>query len=99
MPSGIGSEGLAKTGAHDGLRNFLRRSQDFAGWNTKHRDTALAQPFVAGCIALRTASHIVRDPLDLDAELRCGTVEIEHVRPERVLPAELDLRLLAQFLP
>jgi len=77
----------------------MRGLQDLSDWNSKDRDALLAQPFVAGDIARRCTSHIVRDTVDLDTELRGGAVEIEHVWAERVLAAELDARLLPQFLP
>src|SRR3954471_5925515 len=62
----------------------------FIGRNPEGPESMLLQPPVPVLIPFGILPHLVRDAVDLDDELGLGTVEIDCVRPERMLSAELD---------
>ena len=59
---------------------------------SQHSNTLLVQPRIAGRICLLMFWVAVLRAIKLDVELRLGAVEIEDVRPHRLLPAKLVVR-------
>jgi hypothetical protein len=53
-----------------------------------HSHTVFFEPSVTLFVVLRPIAHVVANPVDLDGEVRFGTIEVEHVRADRMLAAE-----------
>jgi len=53
-----------------------------------HSHTVFSEPSVALFVVSRPIAHVVANPVDLDSEMRFGTIEVEHVRSDRMLAAE-----------
>ena len=56
--------------------------------NTHDRNSSLPKPRVLSSVALRAIGGIVAHPVDLDRQQGLGTVEVEHVWPNRMLAAK-----------
>jgi len=59
-------------------------------WNPEYHQPTIAHPRIAGTIALRSLPIVMHPPVDLNNQLCRRTVEIDGVRPDRVLSAELQ---------
>jgi hypothetical protein len=60
--------------------------------NSQYLNAADLQPFGPRIIAFWPTAKVMRCAVDLNRELRGGAVEIQHIRPNWMLPAETDLR-------
>jgi hypothetical protein len=62
------------------------------GWRDAHHGYAvLLEPSVTPLVALRSISHVVTHAVNPDCEIGFRAVEVEHVWPDRMLPAEYRL--------
>ena len=80
-------------------RNALRITQNLGRRYSDYLDTLVTQPGVSNRIATRPVTHIVRNAIDLHADLRLCTVKVEEIWLDRMLLAETDLRLQPQLAP
>jgi hypothetical protein len=53
-----------------------------------HNYAVLLEPGVAALIALRPITHVIAYPVDLNREAGFGAIEVEHVRPNRMLTSK-----------
>jgi hypothetical protein len=75
-------------------------AHNLARWDPKHSQALFLQLSVARCIAKVRLVRTVDVPVDLDYEGGLTTVEVHHVRIDRVLPSKLQPgRALAKLLP
>ena len=79
---------LLRGESNDGVRRFIDIAAQLCRRNTNHFYTVLFEPCVAAFIMLRPIAHVVANPVNLDSEMRFGTIEVEHVRSDRMLAAE-----------
>ena len=68
------------------LQSFA--AQYLAGSNAQHFNVVVRKPTVAALIVPSLLLVIVRRTVDLDRKPRGGTIEIENVGPDRMLPPE-----------
>jgi hypothetical protein len=75
-------------------------AHDLARWNTKHSQALFLQSRVARCVAKVRLVGAMNVPIDFDYEGRLTTIEIHHIRIDRVLPTKLQPgRALSKLLP
>ena len=63
-----------------------------SGRDAERLDTLRCERCITEPIAFWMVAHVVGRTIDLDRELRPWAVEIEHVPPDRMLPAKPELR-------
>ena len=74
--------------AHDPVGRVVDAGEDLGGWYPPHRHALRAKPCVAPRVPLRAVLDLVAPPVDLNREARPGAIEVEHVRPDRMLATE-----------
>ncbi len=74
----------------DSVKHPVHIATDVSGRYPKHREPLLAHPSITHTIASRSQLIVVHASIDLDHQLRSGTVEINRERPDRMLPAKLQ---------
>jgi hypothetical protein len=70
------------------VRHFVDTSRDFSSRNTHNGDAVLLEPRIALFVVLRPITHIMARPIDLNRETSFRTVEVQHIRADRMLPAK-----------
>jgi hypothetical protein len=74
--------------------------QNVCGPNTNHKDVNARKPSVPALIVVDLPGLIVSRPVDFKAQQGRLAEKVEHIRANRMLPAELDaMRLAAQAPP
>ena len=80
------------TKTQDRISNAVRVCKDLFGCDAHDFDPVIVQPLRATFVPLRARAKIVRGPVNFDAELCGGAIEIEHIRSGRMLPADAERR-------
>src|SRR5689334_6957298 len=96
-------EGLPHVSAamrNDQPHRWLNIPSELKGGDTQNPKPPPPQPLLPFLVALRNVASLVHLAVDLDDELGVGAVEVDYIRPERVLAAELEsVRTGLQHLP
>jgi hypothetical protein len=75
-------------------------AHDLIGWDAEYSQTFLLQLLIAVVVARPSFGPIVHVAIDLDHQGSLATVEVDHIRVDRMLSAKLQsCRALAKLLP
>jgi hypothetical protein len=93
-------EGFGTTFEDKELQHPVQIVQDIARRNAKRTNACLKEPGIAMLIVRRVIAEIVRSAVNLNAQSRLLTIEVEHVRPGGMLSPELQsARPMPEMLP
>ncbi len=94
-------EGQAIASLSDDIANdAVQIAKHLAGRNTQDGHAMLREKRIAPRVPLRPVSPLMGFPIDLHRKLCRRAVEVEHIRPRRMLPAKTQaFRPLAQDTP
>jgi hypothetical protein len=84
---GVGLDQL-RSRPNDRVGDIIDPVGDSARWNAHHRDALSSKPCVLSSVTFRPIGRVVAHPIDLDREPSFAAVEVEHVRPNRMLAAK-----------
>jgi hypothetical protein len=70
------------------LQHRLRILKHILSQDPQCPDPLFLQPRVTPNVTSRIVAHVMRLPVNLDTQPGCGTIEIEHVGPCRMLTTE-----------
>ncbi len=79
---------LPQAAPHKHFRHIIRRFQHLSRRYPHDGNPLLRQPRVALQISHRPVAPVMGNPVDLDAQLGLGAIEIQHIGPDRMLAAE-----------
>jgi len=81
--------------------SYVVYARQIASGNAQDSDAMLLEPIIAPQITQWSVAHVMTSTIDFDRETRFGAVEIENVRPERMLAAKhrLASRACSQAAP
>jgi hypothetical protein len=74
-----------------GIGKLIRVAKDILRRNAQDLDVLAIQPLCSPFVSLRPITEVMRNPVDLDRELGCRTVEVQDVLTDRMLPPKLEL--------
>jgi len=77
--------------AQERVSNGIRIGKHVLRGNPKHINALRLQPNSSYLVRLRTLAHFVRYAVHLDTQFRCGTVKIEYVWTDWMLPANSEV--------
>jgi hypothetical protein len=84
-----GPEGASADFVQYSSNRRLRRSEDVTRWNAERDDPAIFKPRVTLCVSARSTIEAMPFAINLDGQTQRRAVEIENVRANRMLSAEL----------
>jgi hypothetical protein len=93
-------EGIAAAFQQNELQDAVDTSQHIRRGHPKRPNTRVGEPLIAVSISIREVAEFVNSAINLNAQPGPLRIEIKHVRPSRVLFAELEsARPLSKMLP
>src|SRR5580704_6999364 len=79
---------LLRRESNDGVRRIIDIAAQLRRWDAHHCHAVFLEPSVALFVMLRPIAHVVAYAVDLDGEVCLWTIEVEHVRSDRMLTTE-----------
>ena len=77
-------------GSSDEIHDAVQMQPDILGSDPDDPDLTLTQPGGPPTVVLDAIRMFVTLPIHLHGQLRCWAVEVQDVRPDRMLPAKLE---------
>jgi hypothetical protein len=74
--------------SHHSVRRLVELARQLARGYSDDRYALRFEPALSTQIALGPIAHVVRDSINFDSEARLRAIEIEHIKPHRVLTAK-----------
>ena len=79
---------LLRRHANDGVSRFIEIGRQLGRRDAHDPHTLLRQPSITTFIPLWPTAHVMDHSINLDREFRLRTIEVEHVRSDRMLTTE-----------
>ena len=79
--------------------NIVNVCHQFARRDADYRYTPRLEPFIAFNVALRPISHVVSDAIEFDRKPGFGTIKVENVGADRMLPSKSRLARQSRAQP
>jgi len=93
-------EGFGAAFQNDELEHAFETAENIRGSDANRSNSSFSQPPITKPISGGPIAEVVSGSVDLDAQSRLLTIEVEHIGPCGVLPSEFEVtRTCSKLLP